>query len=39
MKLDPNRDTYEQIEHALRTVAVRLLLIAVFFFCLGYLVG
>lgn len=39
MRLDPDRDPFTQIEEVLRTVVVRLLLIAVFFFCLGYLVG
>lgn len=39
MKYDEDRDVYVQIEAYLRMVAVRLLLIAVFFFCLGYLLG
>jgi hypothetical protein len=36
---DPERDTFTQIEEYLRTVALRLLLVALASFCIGYLVG
>lgn len=37
--IDPDKDTYAQIEEIVRTACIRLILFAVAMFCLGYLVG